>query len=283
MYRSGFSILAASLLLVNAALADGALRFGIVPQGSAVEVLRAWEPVAAALSEAVGRPVVVETERDIPTFEACVHAGVYDIAYMNPYHYVVFSGQPGYRAIAHRDDQRLSGLIVVRADAPYQSLRDLDGLRIAFPSPAAFAASILQRAELTAAGVAFEPVYTRSHSSGYLAVARGALPAAAGVNRTLAAFAETHEEAAQLRVVHRTAGYTPHAIAVSDQVDEATAEALAQALTGLHDRAPDALLGLAIRAFARPAPDAYDDVRALSVPPAETGINMANEPPCPSD
>lgn len=274
-----FAILAATSHAVSA---NDALRFGVVPQGSPADVLRAWTPVADALTDALGRPVVAETERDIPTFEACVQAGVYDIVYMNPYHYVIFDELTGYRAVAHRANALLNGLIVVREDSGLHALTDLEGLEIAFPSPAAFAASILQRAELRAAGISFTPIYTRSHSSAYLAVARGVLPAGAGVDRTLAAFSQNNEAFEDFRFIHVTNGYTPHPIAVSPRLGPETTERVAAILTALDEMRPDALEPLSISGFQRPSAKAYDDVRALPLSIEETGINLTSEPPCPS-
>ncbi len=277
-----WAVFVAGWLGLSVAVADerDALLFGVVPQGAPAEVLAAWEPIADVLGQALGRPVAAVTAPDIPTFEACVHAGIYDIVYLNPYHYIVFSETTGYRAVAHRADARLKGLVIVGRNSPVTSLAELDGARIAFPSQAAFAASILVRAELQAAGIDFSPVYTRSHESGYLAVARDLLVATGGVNRTFGLFTSNHPDYGLLRVIHKTEGYTPHPIAVAGWLDDVTVEKIARTLTELHFTAPETLSLLAIGRFQRPAEDAYDDVRALAMPVEETGINLQGSPPC---
>ena len=76
---------------------------------------------------------------------------------MNPYHYTTFSHTAGYRAFARQKNKKLKGLIVVRKSDSATNLKDLDGSKIAFPSPAAFGASVIPRAELQAKGVSFTP------------------------------------------------------------------------------------------------------------------------------
>ena len=50
-----------------------------------------------------------------------------------PYAYAVLDTTPHYRAVAHETGV-LQGLILVKRDSPYKTLRDLKGARVAFPS-----------------------------------------------------------------------------------------------------------------------------------------------------
>ena len=111
--------------------------------------------------------------------------GKYDIAYMNPYHFVVFNDSVGYRALARQKDKRIKGIVVVNANSTITSLDDLNGKQIAFPSPAAFAATIIPSAYLKQQGVIFTPRYVHSHDSVYLNVQRGFFNAGGGIIRTL--------------------------------------------------------------------------------------------------
>ncbi len=181
--RHWLAVLMSSYLLLwatNLRAAEGpsVLRVGIVPQQSAARLAELWTPILAHLSEQSGYQLDFETARDIPTFEQRLAQGHYDLAYMNPYHYTVFHQQPGYAAIARQQGSRIHGLLVVRRDSPISSLQELQGRTLAFPSPAAFAASILPRGELKQLGIQFTPRYVSSHDSVYLAVAQGHLPAA---------------------------------------------------------------------------------------------------------
>ena len=97
--------LACVLLFPPVIMAQGgqaavSLSFGIVPQQSAGKLAGLWTPILTYLSRKTGYAIHFKTARDIPTFERRLAAGDYDLAYMNPYHYTVFSRRPGYRVFA---------------------------------------------------------------------------------------------------------------------------------------------------------------------------------------
>ena len=226
------------LLLLMCALASffttaAELSFAFVPQQSAAKLARNWQPIIDYINAHTGDHYVFKTAKDIPTFESRVLAGEYDIAYMNPYHFVVFNEHAGYQAIAKQKDKRIKGIIVVAKDARISQLEQLQDNVIAFPAPAAFAASILTRTELSARGVAFQPRYVSSHDSVYLNVAKGFAAAGGGVMRTF-----NNTDAAvrdQLRVLWTSEGFTPHAFAAKSTVPESTKARLLAALLSLND------------------------------------------------
>ena len=124
------------------------LTFGIVPQQSAKRLATLWTPILQRISHKSALNIVFSTAKDIPTFEKRLAKGEYDIAYMNPYHYVVFNKSVGYNAIAKQQGKTIRGVIVSKVGSDIKNINDLQGARLAFPAPAAFAASILPRAEL---------------------------------------------------------------------------------------------------------------------------------------
>ncbi|MEM7061141.1 MAG: phosphate/phosphite/phosphonate ABC transporter substrate-binding protein [Pseudomonadota bacterium] len=289
-----FSLIVASGLCVPAAnaadqprlaalddsAAEETLIFGIVPQQSASRLARMWGPLLARLGEDLGVGVQFRTAKDIPTFEACLAAGAYDLAYMNPVHYTIFSDAAGYLAVARQADKKLRGLIVVRKDSDLVALEDLNGAEIAFPSPGAFGASVVPRAELQARGVDFKPKYVKSHDSVYRAVAAGLMPAGGGVLRTFNAIAPDLRD--QLRVIYRTGAYTPHAIAAAGRVPADIREALQDALMQINADAPDLAASVGMTGFARATDQEWDDVRALQLKAADTGISTQETLACPS-
>lgn len=248
------------------------LTLGVVPQQTPVDIESNWGPLADLLGERLGRTVLVKTASSIPEFERRCAEGRYDLAYMNPYHYVVYAQSPGYEAVARQKDKRIQGIMVVRADAETTALEDLANSALAFPSPAAFAASLLTRAELTERAVAFEPVYVRSHDSVYKAVADGLYPAGGGVKRTFAATDPDVRE--QLRILWTTDRFTPHALAVHPRVPEALASDIQAVLATLDspDDHPDVLGPIKFNGWV-PADDAdWDDVRALGLTALVPGV-----------
>ena len=285
MRRAGPGLVMAAALLPVAPPAGGeqamSLTFGIVPQQSASRLARDWSPLLQELGEILGTVVQFRTTADIPTFEACLAGGAFDVAYMNPYHYVVYSENPGYRAVAHQSNHTLMGIMVVRTDSPYRTIDDLEGLQVAFPSPAAFGASILTRAEMRARDVSFTPRYVKSHDSVYRAVSSGLMPAGGGVSRTLQAADPAIRD--QLRVIHVTREYTPHAIAVRPGLDSATVERVKEALLAVHDRNVEALERIAFEDIELADDGDWDDVRALGITESEAGLAVAGESTCPFD
>ncbi|WP_136680057.1 phosphate/phosphite/phosphonate ABC transporter substrate-binding protein [Neptunomonas sp. XY-337] len=238
---------------------------GVVPQQSAKKLARLWTPVTQYLSSKTGLAIRFATARDIPTFEKRVVEGEYDIAYMNPYHYTVFSQKPGYRAIAKQKNKQIKGIFVVRDDSPIQSLNELSGQKLAFPSPAAFAASVIPRAQLDKEQIAYEPKYVSSHDSVYRNVAKGFFKAGGGVMRT---FNNTAPEVkAQLRVLWTTPGYTPHALAVHPRVSSSASEAIQTALVEMASDPEGAILlkSLNFKQLEAAGDDDWDDVRALNI------------------
>lgn len=256
-----------NLVLTGAAVKAETLNysFGIVPQQSADKLARLWGPILRQIGEETGFKVSFKTAPDIPTFEKRLSAGEYDFAYMNPYHYTVFNKTNGYQALTRARDKRIRGIMVVRKDSTIEQMADLDGSTLAFPAPAAFAASILSQSNLKVSGVKFKPKYVSSHDSVYRTVAKGLYPAGGGVIRTLNNVAPEIRD--QLRVLWTSQGYTPHAIAVHPRVGKQEAQSLQQAFVKLDQQAEGAALlkGIKIKGFEIAQDSDWDDVRGLEL------------------
>jgi phosphonate transport system substrate-binding protein len=241
------------------------LSIGIVPQQNATKLARLWTPICKYLSKQTGYRFVFKTAKDIPTFEKRLAAGEYDIAYMNPYHYTVFSIDPGYRAIAKETNKRIQGIIVVKKDSPYQSIAELSGKTLAFPAPAAFAASVLPRAYLKTNQIEISPRYVRSHDSVYLTVSKGLYPAGGGIQRTFNNMPESIRQ--QLRILWKTPGYTPHAFAVHPRLPAAVVRDTAGALIAMstNEEGGKLLKNLNFNPIGSAKDEDWDDVRELGI------------------
>jgi len=241
------------------------LTLGIVPQQSAKKLAETWQPLINYISEHADIDVVFKTAKDIPTFEQRLAQGEYDIAYMNPYHFVVFHDSVGYRALARQLDTRIKGIIVVNANSDIMSLGDLDGKNIAFPSPAAFAATIIPSAYLKQQDILFTPRYVHSHDSVYLNVQRGFFNAGGGIIRTLNGVDDNTRSA--LRILWESEGYTPHAIATHPRITDARREALLKALLTLSmdEDNKQLLKNIGFKGFMSSVDEDWDDVRALGI------------------
>ncbi len=245
--------------------------FGIVPQQAASEMAEAWLPFLDALSKKSGVKLRFVTAPDVPSFEKRLGEGAYDIAYMNPYHYTVFHKKSGYEALAREKNRKIKGIIVVRRDSKLKDIKELNGTTLVFPSPAAFAASILPRAVLRKAGVSFTPKFVSSHDSVYLNVEHGLYPAGGGIVRTFDMLDAPFKQ--NLRVLWTSPAYTPHAIATHQLPNDIAKKLLDALLTMSDDPAEQETLKLIGFKGIEAAQDAdWDDVRQLNISESVTRI-----------
>ena len=255
--------------------------FGVVPQQSATRLAQMWIPFLRRLSYETGLDIRFATTKDIPTFESCLARGAYEFAYMNPYHYTVFHDLVGYDAFARQAGKKLQGLVVVHKGSGIKTLKDLNGRKVAFPSPAAFGASILPRAEMRSQGISFTPQYVNSHDSVYRAVASDLDAAGAGVTRTFNAIPAALRD--ELKVIYRTKAYTAHPFAAIKAVPADVVARVRKTMTDLAEHSPDLVAPLGMKDF-EPATDAdWNDVRALHITDADSAIVTQGDAPCRSD
>lgn len=259
-------------LLITFALALAAtcgqaetLTFGVTPLKAASKLAEDWGPLLDEVGRRAGVELVFRTAPSIPAFGERLAQGDYDLAYMNPYHYKLYSAKPGYRAFAREKGRPLEGVIIVRKDSRFRDLRDLEGATLIFPTPLAFAASILTQAELSRQGISIRARYVQSHDSVFRGVATGGFD---GGGTILKVFQTTDPELAKnLRVLARTASYQPHPFAASPRVAGATVDRLRKAFISLHqDEVGRKLLaGISFAGMEVAQDRDYDDVRGLAI------------------
>lgn len=238
--------------------------FGIVPQQSPLKLFKTWKPIADYLSEATGQDIVFKTEKSIAEFEQVLYSGGYDFAYLNPYHYVIANQKQAYQAVA-RADNLLRGILVTHKDnADFASLINNPETSYLFPSPNAFAATLLIRFELLSKyGVNIDEQqhlqFVNSHDSVYSGVARGIGQLGGGIQRTFDNFSNVADKN-KLKVIYTTDAYPSHPIAVKPGIDNALREKFVSALI----RMPQTLRNaLSIQAFIPTEDSEYDGIRKL--------------------
>ena len=253
------------MVQVQAQEAQPSLTFGIVPQQSASRLAEEWGPLLTELSRRSGVPLVFRTAPSIPAFEERLSKGEYDLAYMNPYHYVVFHKANTYQAFAKEQGRRLKGILVVRKDSAYQKPADLAGKTVVFPAPAAFAASILPQAEFGRLKIGINAKFVASHDSVYRAVASGLQEAGGGIQRTLEASPPDVRDA--LRVLTETPAYTPHAFAAHPRVPPGSVAKVLAAMVSLSgdEVGQKLLLPLAFQGLVGAQDKEWNDIRALDI------------------
>lgn len=205
---------------------------GVVPQFETRRLADIWQPIVDEVSRRSGVRLVLHLSPSIPAFEKDFSKGVFDFAYMNPYHLIVANEKQGYRPIARDVATDLRGIIVVRQDSKLKSVKELDGKRVAFPAPNALGAALIPRAEFrNKFSIRVQELYSRSHSSVYLNVVLGLADAGGGVEATLQA--EPKEVREQLRVLYHTQSVPPHPMTVHPRVPAAVRKQVQAALLEL--------------------------------------------------
>lgn len=207
---------------------------GVVPQQSPIKLYKSWKPVTDYLSEATGFKVVLKTEKSIAEFEKVLYSGAYDLSYMNPFHYTLASQRQHYEAVV-RANKMIRGIVVMKPDeSDLETLLRDENTKFLFPSPNAFAATLLIKYEmLTKFGVNLNDTgnyqYVNSHDSVYLGVERGIGQLGGGIQRTFHNFKVSNADAV-ISEVYQTEAYPSHPIAVKPDMPEEDREKLVAAL-----------------------------------------------------
>lgn len=209
------------------------LTFGIVPQQSPMELVKDWQPIVSYLEKATGEKIVLKVERSIPEFEKVLYSGGYDIAYMNPYHYVVAHDRQRYIA-GVRDEKNIIGILVSRKESGWSEPSMLKGKSFLFPAPDAFAATLLIKYELLKKyniNINKEKNYryVNSHDSVYKGVARNIGDVGGGIERTFNNL-DDKESKESLAIIYKTKAYPSHPFAFHPSMSERVKEKMVKAI-----------------------------------------------------
>lgn len=258
-----FLLMVVNILFLTALFGEN-LTFGIVPQQSPMKLMQDWKPIVDYLEKATGDKIILKVERSIPEFEKILYSGGYDIAYMNPYHYVVAHKKQGYSASV-RDEKNLIGILVVRKESGISDISMLKGKQFLFPSPDAFAATLVNKYELfkkyginVEHGEKFR--YVNSHDSVYKGVSRGVGDVGGGVQRT---FDDLNDIKAKesLIIIYKTKAYPSHPFAMKPSMSDKTKTKLAKAFL---EMPVEFLNSLSMKHLIEAKDSDYDSVRDIS-------------------
>lgn len=198
--------------------------------------MKSWEPIIKYLEEKTGEKIELKIENSIPKFEEKLYSGYYDIAYMNPYHYVVANKKQGYLA-KFKSIKDLVGILVVNNSSNINDIRDVKGKRFLFPSPNALAATIITKYELlknyninVEKEETFE--YVNSHDSVYKGVARGIGDVGGGIERTFDALTDIDAKNS-LKILYTTQSYPSHPIVFSNSISKVLEKKLEKAFLNI--------------------------------------------------
>lgn len=281
LFGSWLAVLAATwstvLAVDNQPAEKKVFSLGIGPQQATTELAKRWGPVTRYLSEKTGYDIQFHTTKDIPSYQKNMREGLYDLAYMNPYHYTLFRKAANYDAFAQEKDATLTGVLVVHKDSPYKSVKDLDGKTGAFPAPGVPTAVVLPFAHFKEMNVRVTPSYVVSHDSVYRAVAKGMYAVGGGEERTFNGM--DPEVRDQLRVLWNTQALPPFLFAAHPRVPAVAVQRIREAMLKM-DQDPVAkplLKAINLKGIS-PAQDSdYDVVRRLNIQALAEEQRLAEE------
>ena len=225
----------------------------IVPQLTPAQTYVHWVPLLERVGNETKQCFELIVPPNIPQFEVELFEGKPDFALMNPYHAVMKWRNYRYFPLV-ASSIPIFGILVVRKDSKVNHLEELNGSRIAFPAPNAFAASLLMRATLVKHGMSIEPLYVKTHSNVYRSVVRSDVAAGGGINATL--MAESTELKSELRILFETKRYTSHPFSANSRVPEQVRKSVQDALLAI-DQSPEGSELLKRALLAKPVPVSY--------------------------
>ena len=227
----------------------------VVPQDPKLIIHRNWMPLLKYLTAKTGISLQLKHYQNITQFGADLYKGAADFAYMNPYHEIVARKSQGYIPLLKDGDRKLRGVLVVRKDSAIQSISDLQGKQVAFPSPNAFAASLYTRALFAEQGIKIVPKYVTTHANVYRHVILKKVLAGSGIYRTLHKEPRSVQE--QLRVIFETPTTAPHPFGVHPRVPREIQDAIRAAMIELANDKKNRHLLVAIQ-MTKPVAADYD-------------------------
>lgn len=206
--------------------------FGVVPQFEARRLHAIWSPILKQLNDRTGYRFALKGAPTIADFEKAFMRGDYDFAYMNPYHYIIANKTQRYQPLLRDQGKKLFGVLVVRKDSHINDVSQLDGQKIAFPSPNALGAALQMRQELhDIFHIQIQPVYVKTHDSVYLNVLLGKTQAGGGVQKTLRSKPQAYQQS--LKIIHKTRQVAPHPIVVHPRVPQKVKQAVFDAFLAM--------------------------------------------------
>ena len=206
--------------------------FEAIPLLSASRSHDLLAPLTRELATRSGLCLELRVPASVADFDAHFRAGMPDFAVANPQQLLISRrGAEAYVPLLRDAKARLVGLLVVRKDGPYNSLKDLQKSDIGVPSTTAFAAALLLRDLLNRAGIDHRLVELGTPASVLRGVLLGRVAAGGVVTGTLEA--EPPDVTAGLRVMLQLPEQPSPMLAVHPRVGDAARQALVNAVVEL--------------------------------------------------
>lgn len=211
-------------------------RFGVLPLQSPNKLASMFLPLTKVLEDRLHRPVQFVTAPSFSIFMQRVAQREYDIVYLNPL-LCAEAQKSGYHVIAKIAGEPFTGILVVRRDSNITKLATplRPGLRLGFPDPGAFAATVMTRRYLESLGIPvdrdFEVKYFGSQDSVLMALYSGLVDVAGTWKPSLRSMPKHIQQA--LRIIAETPPEPQMPIAVRDDMPVADMKTVAKVLVDM--------------------------------------------------
>lgn len=229
MKRSAWGV-AALLAALGAGSAWGQEKvysFGVITQRSPILTAQYWNPILRYVSEKSGVPLVLKLAKTGPEHSAMIGRGEFDFIYSN-HNFKADNDVVGYRVIARPQEEAIQGQIVVLAASGIQSLQELEGREVVFPSQVAFVGYYVPMDALLRAGISVKPLFA-GNQEGAMGQLKAGRVVAAGVNsQIMRDFA--NREQVEYRVLWSSEKYLNIPISVHPSVPKEKVAKVRQAL-----------------------------------------------------
>ncbi|MFK5974899.1 MAG: phosphate/phosphite/phosphonate ABC transporter substrate-binding protein [Sulfurovum sp.] len=238
--------------------------FGIVPQQNSTVLLKKWLPFTKELSQITGYNIILKIQKSIPKFERELYLGKYDVAYMNPYHFIIANKLQKYSALI-RSQKLIQGIVV--GDKNRQLNRDtIINSTFLFPAPKAFAATLLTKYELNKKfDINIDKdsniIYVNSHDSVYKGVGRNIGDFGGGIIRTFNNLSDIKTKKS-IFILYKTQKYPSHPIAIHPRLSKEIRDNIQNGLLKISDKR---LNSLNIKYFIITTDNEYKDVKKLAI------------------
>jgi phosphonate transport system substrate-binding protein len=183
----GVVLLTFFMLTCSVRAQDQALVFGILNQQSPQLTAERWNPIFAYLGGVTGYRFQLRMGPNVQATNAMMAKGEFDLVFTNHNFRPEYDGT--YKVIARWGNAPIFGVIAVLGGSRFTRLKDLSGLRIAYPSQNAFVAYAVPKAALRRAGIAEKEVLAGNQEGALAQLASGQVEAAAVNSRFLTQYA----------------------------------------------------------------------------------------------
>lgn len=206
--------------------------FGVLSQRSAVLTAQYWNPILDYVKQRSGVTLDLNAARTAPESNEGIEKGVFDFVYSNTIFLPKMAGS-NYQVILRPQGEPIAGQIVTLEDSPIQTLQQLDGKEVGFPSLAAFVGYAAPMNHLLHQKITVAPVFG-GNQEGIMGQLKAGKVIAAGVNsKVMKSFAA--REGVNYRVLWESAPFNDLPIAVHPRVPKEIAQAVQEALDGMAD------------------------------------------------